>query len=75
MTRPENKVANVRPDRVWVDGIRNASPEVIRTDETRWSMQGLLDAESVFSRFQFRRLERHSKARGEFVYLSIRGWE
>lgn len=56
-------------------GIRNARPEVIPSDETTWSMQGLPNAESGFSRFQFRRLNRVSEACLEFVYVSMRGWE
>lgn len=65
--RPENKVTNARLDLVWNHGFRNARPEVIRSDETRWSMQGLLDAESGFSRFQFRRFERASEDRLELM--------
>lgn len=38
-------------------------------------MQGLPNAESGFSRFQFRRLKKVSKACLEFVYVSMRGWE
>lgn len=38
-------------------------------------MQGLLNAESGFSRFQFRRFERVAKACLELLYANSRGWE
>lgn len=38
-------------------------------------MQGLLNAESGFSRFQFRRLKRVTPACLELLYANSRGWE